>query len=222
MAREPEGETGTNRRRGARLGVLGGTFDPPHVGHVSVARELADALDLDEVLWVTSYDPPHKDSRAVTPFPLRAEMARAAAGADPRFRPVELERELETPSYTVRTLEALSRARPGASLFLILGADQYASLHAWWRPEELGRLATLVVVPRGGGDGAASDGGRDPRFPARFVSVTPVDVSSSGIRRRLRAGESVVGLVPDSVLDVIRRARLYLSDDANTSEKRTA
>lgn len=219
MVRELEDQGRSTHESGRRIGVLGGTFDPPHVGHVEVARELADALELWEVLWVTAYEPPHKSASEVSPYAVRAEMAKRAAASDPRFRAVEIERELPTPSYTVRTLEALRGRRPASRLFLILGGDQYDALDTWWRPEELARLATLVVVHRGDerASTARAAGGAGP--PARFIAVTPVPVSSSEIRARVARGEPVEALVPPGVLDVIRRERLYLSTRPITDER---
>jgi nicotinate-nucleotide adenylyltransferase len=111
-----------------RLGVYGGTFDPPHLGHLVAASDACDALRLDRVLWVPAARHPLKEGRVRTPAALRLEMVRAAIAGDPRFEADDLELRREGPSYTVDTLRALSAARPGAALFLLAGADLLAEL----------------------------------------------------------------------------------------------
>jgi len=194
-----------------RVGVFGGTFDPPHVGHVAVARDVADALALDSVLWIPARTPPHKTDREISPAPVRREMAAAAAAADPRFEVSDVELEREGPSWTVDTLRLLRARDPEAKLFLILGADQVRTLDTGWRePEEVLRLATLAIMDRAGS--SASEAA--PELPgmegAVHVPVTRVDVSSSGIRARVRAGGDVAELVPPGVLEVILREALYV------------
>lgn len=202
-------DAGPRRRR---IGIFGGTFDPPHVGHVSVARDVADALDLDEVVWIPAGRPPHKPRDASAPAELRLAMTRAAAAADPRFRVEDLEVRREGPSYTVDTLRELrERAEAGeaegagpAELILIMGHDQYRSLATWRSPDEVRRLATLAVMDRGG----EALGEAEPRALLR-VSVGRVDVSSSDIRERIGRGEDVSDRVPESVLRIIRAQGLY-------------
>ena len=134
-----------------RLGLFGGTFDPPHVGHVAVARDVADALALDQVLWIPAGVPPHKDPQFITPGSLRLEMTRAGAEADPRFRVLDLELRRDGPSYTVDTLRAISALHPGSEIFLLLGADQLRTFRRGWKePREILRLATLVLMDREG------------------------------------------------------------------------
>lgn len=192
-----------------RLGIFGGTFDPPHLGHVTVARDVADALALDPVLWVPARVSPHKLHRPVSPPALRLEMLGAAAALDPRFRVSALELEREGPSYTVDTLRELSARWPGAGLFLILGADQLRSFASWRSPEEILGMATLVLMDRDGQDAAEVA----PELPgmdrALHVPVTRVDVSATGVREAVARGRDVSGMVPAGVLDVIRREGLY-------------
>ncbi|MEJ2206582.1 MAG: nicotinate (nicotinamide) nucleotide adenylyltransferase, partial [Gemmatimonadota bacterium] len=116
-----------------RIGLFGGTFDPPHIGHVTVARDVADALDLDMVLWIPAGVPPHKPGEEVSSAELRLEMAEAAADADRRFRVTDMELRREGPSFTVDTLRATRREHPDADLFLIVGADQLKVLDTGWR-----------------------------------------------------------------------------------------
>ncbi len=193
-----------------RVGVFGGTFDPPHVGHVAVARDVADALALDRVLWIPARDPVHKPDREITGAPLRREMTAAAASSDPRFEVSDIELDRPGPSWTVDTLRALRARDPEASLFLILGADQVRTLDTGWRePEEILRLATLAIMDREGESAAAVAPDLPGMERAVHVPVTRVDVSSSGVRARVRAREDVSSLVPPAVLDVIMREALY-------------
>jgi len=193
-----------------RLGILGGTFDPPHVGHVAVARDVADALHLDRVLWIPARLPPHKDAAGVTPAAIRLEMAEAAASADPRFEVSDLEMVRDGPSYTVDTLRALADRFPGSEFFLMVGSDQLRTFeHGWREPREILRLATLVLLDRDGE--AATEVAPDLPGIQRSLHfpVTRVDVSSSEIRRRAVVGQSVDGLVLPQVQRIMEREGLY-------------
>lgn len=193
-----------------RLGLFGGTFDPPHNGHVFVARDVADALALDQVLWIPAGAPPHKDPACLSPGPLRLEMVQAAARADPRFRVVDLELRREGRSYTVDTLRALAADHPGARLFLLVGADQIRTFeHGWREPLEILRMATLVLMDREGE--VAPDVAPDlPGMErALHVAVGRVDISSSDVRARVAEGKDVSLLVPAAVAAVVERERLY-------------
>jgi len=204
MARAPDGA------RPLRLGVFGGTFDPPHVGHVAVARDVADALELDRVLWIPARIPPHKQDVAISPGAARLDMVRVACASDPRFEACGLELEREGPSFTVDTLRELAARNPGAELYLILGADQVRMFERGWKePEEILRLATLALMDREGetaqGVGSALSGVER----AVHVPVTRVDVSATRIRAALAAGKDVAALVPAGVLEVATREGLY-------------
>ncbi len=192
-----------------RLGVFGGTFDPPHRGHLVVASDVADLLDLDRVLWIPAGVPPHKTENGLTAGALRLEMVRAAVAGEPRFVASDLELRRPGPSYTADTLAALGERNPGAALFLILGVDQYHSFAEWCRPEEILRRATLVVMDRGGEEARGPVPGVRGAERAVFVSVTRVDVSSTLVRRTVAGGGSARDLVPADVLAVIERERLY-------------
>ncbi len=201
------GSGGTGPRR---IGVFGGTFDPPHRGHVTVAKDVAEALELDRVLWVPARVPPHKSDTELTDPTLRREMVAAAVAADPRFAVCDVELERPGPSWTVDTLRVLRARYPGAELFLILGADQLRTFESGWRePEAILALATLAVMDRSGESAAELA----PRLPgmerAVHVPVTRMDVSSSQVRARVRDGEDVSSLVPPRVHDVILREALY-------------
>jgi nicotinate-nucleotide adenylyltransferase len=183
-----------------RLGVFGGTFDPPHAGHLIAAQDAHGGLGLERVLFVPAGEPPHKPSHALSPARVRLELVRAAVAGDARFVVDDLELRRAGPSFTVDTLRALHAAEPAAELFLLLGADQYADLEHWREPAEIRRLARLAVLDREG---------RVPDDGAERVRVTRVDISSTDIRRRVAAGRPVRYLVPDAVEALIRRHGLY-------------
>lgn len=195
-----------------RVGIFGGSFDPPHIGHVQVARDVADALSLDEVLWVPAREPPHKVGAELTAPSIRLKMARAAASDDPRFRVSEMELRRPAPSYTIDTLRSVGSDLAGSEsdLFLIMGFDQYRDFASWRAPDEIRNLATLAVMDRGGeGLGDADDGDREGivRVPVRRV-----DVSSTEVRARVGRGDDVSDLVPPAVERIIRDEGLYRGD----------
>lgn len=187
-----------------KLGVFGGTFDPPHLGHLVAASDAAQALGLGRVLWVPAAVHPLKLGSVEAPAHARLEMVRAAVEGDPRFAVDPLELERTGPSYTVDTLRQLQARHPGAELYFLTGADNLADLPKWKDPGEVARLARLVVVSRRGE-------GVPPGlpYPALAVPVTRVDVSSTEVRRRVRAGETIRYLVPEAVRAVIERQGLY-------------
>ncbi len=195
-----------------RLGILGGTFDPPHHGHLIAAADALRELRLDRMLLVPSAQPPHKLGRVRAPAALRLEMARAAVAGDERFEVEDLELRRSGPSYTVDTLRELHARAPAVELFFLIGADNLAELPGWREPGEIARLARIAVMSREG-----EGGGPGPLpFGAAAVAVTRVDVSATEVRRRVAAGESIRYLVPESVRLLIERERLY-RDDPKTS-----
>lgn len=187
-----------------KLGVFGGTFDPPHLGHLVAASEACDALGLDRVVWIPSASHPFKGGAVRTTPGLRLEMVRAAIAGDPRFEASGLELEREGPSYTVDTLRALRDARPGAALFLLIGADNLRDWRKWREPGEIARLATLVVAARAGETVEAEDG-----VEAVPVAMTRIDVSATEVRRRVAEGKSIRYLVSEPVRAIVEREGLY-------------
>lgn len=189
-----------------RIGVFGGTFDPPHVGHLIAAADAHRALGLDLLLFVPSAVPPHKRRTVRASADLRLEMVRAAIEGDDRFAADDLELRRSGPSYSVDTLRELHLREPACELYFLIGADNLRDIPHWHRPEEIVRLARLVVLSREGDPGAPETGGP---FPARRVAVTRVDVSATEIRRRAAAGQSIRYLVPEAVRAVVEREGLY-------------
>lgn len=203
--------TAARRPRGPavrRLGVFGGTFDPPHVGHLALAECARTQLKLDRVLFVPAGTPPHKASaRASTAH--RVAMTRAAVRGNPAFAVSTIEARRAGPSYTADTLASIAKAHPGAELFLLMGADMYATFDSWVRPAEIAALATLAVALRPGAKRA-----RVSRFAARgrgvrWLANPALEVSSSAVRDLSRRGVSLRYLVPDAVARYVAAHRLY-------------
>lgn len=185
-----------------RLGVLGGTFDPPHVGHLVVAQDVHEALELDRLLVVPAARPPHRG--AALPGEVRLDLVRRAFDGDERIEVSDLEYRREGPSYTVDTLERLREEREPDELWCVIGADQLPELPDWHQPGRILELARLAVMSRGG------ELPPQEKAPVgidyRAVPVTKVDLSSTRVRERLAAGRSVRYLVPEAVRQPLERA----------------
>lgn len=213
---------------GGRIGILGGTFDPIHVGHIETARAARRALDLDSVTLMPSRVPPHRQhGPSASPYHRFAMAALAAAGEE-GLTVSDDELRADGPSYTALTLERLAgRGLPAAQIFFITGADAFAEIETWYRYPAVLDLAHFIVIGRPGTPAAsvaarlpllgsrlrqAGPGLAVPPEPAVFLvdAATP-DVSSTDIRRRLRAGSGVAGLVPPAVERHIARHGLYQS-----------
>ena len=192
-----------------RIGVLGGTFDPPHVGHLVTAINVAHLLALDVVLMVVANDPWQKSASSTDhPRAQRLAMVRAAVGDVDGVEASDLEVRRGGPSYSVETLAELRRTEPGAELFLVLGADAAAGLPTWERPDELAEMCELVVVDRPGAPGP-TDPRACPGFRGRRVEVPRLEVSSTDLRERAVDGRPLRFLVPDPVISLIREQDLY-------------
>lgn len=186
------------------IGVFGGTFDPPHLGHLVAASEAAQVLGLERVVWVPSASHPFKGGRVRTSAEVRLEMVRGAIAGDARFEASDLELRRAGPSYTVDTLRELAVGTGGTELFLLIGADNLRELPLWHEPGEIVRLARLAVVTREG-EGVPPDS----VFPARQVAIPRLDVSSTEVRRRVARGACIRYLVPEPVREIIERRGLY-------------
>ena len=196
-----------------RIGILGGSFDPVHLGHLGVARAAADALGLGRVLLMPAAQAPLRDAGVRAGGAQRLEMLRRAAAhsGDPRLEVSEIELRRGGTSFTADTLRTLRAERPGDAFTWIVGADQLARLAAWREPQELARLAEWAAYAR---PGFAWDAAAIPAIPGlRVRRVEPAaglwDLSSTAIRDRLARGESVAGMVPDKVIEYIRENGLY-------------
>jgi nicotinate-nucleotide adenylyltransferase len=199
-----------------RLGILGGSFDPVHYGHLLLAGSCREQARLDRVLFVPAGIPPHKQGRELTPGALRLEMLSLAIAGDPAFEASPLEVERGGVTYTVDTLRGLHAARPSDELFLLLGSDMFADLPNWRRPSEVLALALPVVVLRPGAaepDFSALEGLATPEriLQARNarVSMPLVGFSSSALRERVASGRSIRYWTPRGVEKYIESAGLY-------------
>jgi len=189
-----------------RLGVLGGTFDPVHVGHLAAAVNARAALRLDRVLLVVANHPWQKSGRVLTPAEDRLAMVEAAVADRDGLEASRMEIDRGGDTYTADTLEQLHHDDPDRELFLVVGSDVADDLDTWKRPDVVSRLATLAVVGRGGvGEGRP----RGREWRVEHVDMPPLEISSSDLRDRHRRGLPLDFLVPDRVIDLIRQRGLY-------------
>jgi nicotinate-nucleotide adenylyltransferase len=190
-----------------RIGVFGGTFDPPHIGHLLLASDARDALSLDRLIFIPAGAQPFKVATPPIASPRdRLEMLRLAVADDASYTVDDAEISRNGLSYTVDTLEHLSKRYAGAELFLLLGEDSLAGFDQWREPRRIKELASLAAMRRAGGSAA---GAKSMPSGVIEVSTRRVDVSSTEIRKRLRAGQSIKGFVPESVERFIEARGLY-------------
>jgi nicotinate-nucleotide adenylyltransferase len=186
-----------------RLGIFGGTFDPPHLGHLLVAIDAYEALALDRLVFVPTGRQPLKADITTAPAAARLAMAHRLIGDDPRLAVSSIEIDRDGLSFTVDTLKAFAAEAPQAERFFLLGADAWRSFPRWRAPDEIMRLATVVVLTRGE---------EPPRNAPRIVAVRRIDVSSTEIRSRVQSGLSLRGFVPEAVREYIEGNGLYQED----------
>ncbi len=192
-----------------KIGIFGGTFDPPHIGHLIVADEVRSALKLDKVLFIPASRSPHKQGRRITPAAQRLKLVAHAVAGNPNFLVSDLEVKRGGVSYTVDTLEELHRRRPRDEFFLLMGMDNLRALHTWKSPDRILELASVVVMTRPGVPMA-----RLPQWLSTRTIICPVPeigISSSDIRRRVRDGKPFRHLVPERVYSHMIRNRLYVA-----------
>lgn len=212
-AATPRARSTPRPARSERLGILGGTFDPPHLGHLWLATMAADELGLSKVLLVPAATPPHKRRRSISHAADRVLMTRLAVANDPRLDVSLVELERDGPSYTVDTLVELRRRHPDVELVLIMAADSLAQVGTWRSPDQLLELALWAVGPRPGTqlpprtELAKRWGRRAARI--HFLSGPALDISASQIRRRVAAGRAIRYLVPRAVEELIVERGLY-------------
>jgi nicotinate-nucleotide adenylyltransferase len=195
-----------------RLGILGGAFNPPHIGHLVCAQEALVQLELDRVVFVPVGQAPHRGIEDDPGAEARLGLVELAIAGDDRFTSSRIELDREGPSYTSDTLREMRSVAPEDGLFLILGGDQAASLPAWHEPEEVLSLATVAVVERVSWTRNAI-GIKIARLKGserlHYLDMPLIQVSSSAIRRRVAAGRPIRYLVPDAVASYIEANGLY-------------
>jgi nicotinate-nucleotide adenylyltransferase len=196
----------------ARIGLLGGTFNPPHLAHLVCAQEACAQLELDRVLLVPVHEPPHKEVEADPGVDHRVELCRRAVAGDARFEVSRIEADVPGRSYTVDTLRRLHDSSPEDELTFIVGGDMAHALPTWHEPEAVLSLATLGVAEREGvrrADITERLAGLAGADRIRFFDMPRLDISSSMIRRRVALGRPIRYLVPDAVAGYIAAERLY-------------
>ena len=185
-----------------KIGILGGTFDPVHNAHLAMARAALDQLKLDQVVFMPTGSP-HYRKPAVASGLHRSQMLELALQGERRYTIDSTELEHTASGYTVDTLHRLKKGGPRDELFLLLGSDQYSKFESWREPDEVARLARLAVFARPGFRIEKN------RFDATVVSMPPLDISASEIRRRVARDQTIANLVPEVVRKYIMEHRLY-------------
>lgn len=203
---------GDQYERPERIGMLGGTFDPPHHAHLALAEAARETLDLDRVVFVPAGDPWRKRAREITPAAARVEMVRAAVQDLPWAMVSTIEVDRDGPSYTAETLKAL--VGPGEAWWFILGADALADMPYWAEPQRILACARLAVARRPDSEGPLLSGEVRRAMPGiedriDFVVMPQLDVSATEIRRRVASGESTDDLLPHPVREIMDRRGLY-------------
>lgn len=183
-----------------KIGIFGGTFDPVHHGHLILASDAVETLDLDSMIFVPAAISPHKLEREPTSPAIRLEMLRAAIGGEPRFTFDAMELERPSPSYAVDTMQTLRQREPTTEFFYLIGEDNVARLSTWHRFPELSKMVQFVVLDRGGLK-------TEHPYPAIRRHL---DISATDIRNRVASGRSIRYLVPPAVETIIRERQLYL------------
>jgi nicotinate-nucleotide adenylyltransferase len=189
-----------------RVGIMGGTFDPIHHGHLVAASEVATLFDLDEVIFVPTGEPWQKSERRVSPAEHRYLMTVIATASNPRFWVSRVDIDRAGPTYTIDTIRDIAEQRPGAELFFITGADALAQILSWKQAEDALKVAYFVGVTRPGYELSVD---HLPNASVTLVDVPAMAISSSDCRARVAGGRPVWYLVPDGVVQYINKHRLY-------------
>jgi len=201
-----------------RLGIFGGTFDPPHWGHLHLAETAVRQLRLDRVLWVLTADPPHKQGQAISPVQDRLEMVLAAIAGQSDYELSRVEIDRPGPHWAADTVRLLAEHNPGAKLVYLMGGDSLHDLPKWVRPQAFLEHCSLGVLRRPGD--AIDLPALERKLPGltakvEFVQATPLDIASHEIRRRARQHLALEGLVPGPVALIIESRNLYNAESEN-------
>lgn len=187
-----------------RVGIFGGTFNPPHLGHLLIAERARESAELRKIIFVPAFQPPHKIGRAIISPRHRLEMTKLAVKGNKYFEVSDIEIRQAGISYTVQTLRTLRTILPGKEFFLILGSDSLAEYDGWREPGEIRAMAELLVYSRGNDSSRLLPQGVEP------IRGPVIEISSTDIRGRVARGESIRYLVPASVETYIKKHSLYL------------
>ncbi len=201
------------------IGIFGGTFDPPHLGHTGLAREILNCGAAEEIVFVPAPVPPHKPGSPSADFADRLKMLELAVAGVPHFSVSDIEGRREGPSYTYDTLTELSAMFSGAEIRLVLGADSLETLHSWHKGRDIVREWKLIVYPRPGhspSEASLSENWDSVTAAGLAASILPIkavfDIASTEIRYRIRQGKTLDGLLAPQVLRHIREKGLYKGD----------
>ena len=185
-----------------KVGILGGTFNPPHIGHLIIANEVLHALNLDEVRLMPNASPPHKEIRNKVTAVQRQTMVQLSIQGIPRMAMETIEIDQGGTSYTFDTMELLRKREPQTDFYFIIGGDQVEELSSWYRIDELIQKVHLVGVPR-------PNKLFKTAYPIITLEIPQIDLSSTILRNRLANGETTQFLIPDTVRDFIQKEKLY-------------
>jgi len=192
-----------------RIGIFGGTFDPPHVGHLIAAEMARDAYAIERMLFVPAAHSPLKASEKATPVEHRLAMTELLVAGNTNFEVSDIELKREGTSYTIDTLRALQHLNPDSALFLFIGMDNAARFQQWKDPEEVSKAAMVVALPRRGFE--FNEIPDEIRYLLEVFPIPLIEVSSTEIRERVRSGKTIRYLVPPAVEQYIREKKLYLA-----------
>ncbi|MCF2646841.1 MULTISPECIES: nicotinate-nucleotide adenylyltransferase [Bacillaceae] len=185
-----------------KVGILGGTFDPPHIGHLIIANEVLHAKKLDEIWFMPNQEPPHKMKSGDVTNAHRVDMVQLSIEAHTSFRIQTIEMDREGKSYTFDTMKLLEEAYPDIDFYFIIGADMVEYLPKWYKIQELLKMVQFISVNRPKYE-------LETDYPVQYVKVPDINISSSLIRERVKAGETISFLVRDAVKRYIEENRLY-------------
>ena len=185
-----------------KIGILGGTFDPPHLGHLIIANEVLNAFDLDEIWFMPNQEPPHKKKSNAIKTEDRVNLLKLAIGGHPNFKIERLELERLGPSYTYESMKILKEKHSDKQFYFIIGADMVEYLPKWQNIDELVKIIQFIGVNR-------PSYCNESHYPILYAEVPDIAISSSQIRTRLLENKTIRYLVPDSVMNYIKENQLY-------------
>lgn len=186
-----------------RIGILGGTFNPIHLGHLILAEQAHDRLSLDKVIFIPTYLPPHKSGKGVLSAEHRLNMVKLATKGNPHFEVSDVEIQREGKSYSIDTLKHIKEKYPESKIYFLIGQDIVSDLKTWKDIDEVLKLAVFVVFNRKGYPQVESE------VPCRSLEMPVIDVSSTFLRKNIRSGHSVKYLLPDAVEKYLEKEKLF-------------